>query len=98
MEIYVKKHGRGLVSLCDRDIVGKTLHEGDLEVEISEHFYKNDDVEDMSEEEALEILKDATNINIFGEKAVAFAIRHGIIDEENVITIQGVPHAQMISI
>ena len=63
--------------------------------EISEYFYKG---EKASDEEILIILKTARNINIAGKKAVNFALKNKIIDEDNIITIAGVPNAQIFEI
>jgi hypothetical protein len=41
-------------------------------------------------------LKEATIANLVGEKAVQCAIKLGLVDASNVLTIQGIPHAQMV--
>jgi len=41
-------------------------------------------------------LKDATIANLVGEQSVACGIDSGIVDEHCVITIDGIPHAQMV--
>lgn len=92
--MYIKIHdagnGRTVVALCDKELIGKILSEGNIELNVSEKFYKG---EELPEDEVAEILKNANNVNILGKKSIAFAIKLGIISQENVITIQGVPHA-----
>ncbi|MGZ4940673.1 MAG: DUF424 family protein, partial [Halobacteriota archaeon] len=43
-------------------------------------------------------LKNATIANLVGKRAVDCGIDSGIIDEEYIITIEGVPHAQMVTL
>jgi len=82
-----------MVAVCDRDILGKTFSEGELRIQALESFYKGDLV---PEDVATEALKKATIANLLGKKAVSCALKNGIIAKENVITIGGVPHAQMV--
>ncbi|MGP8321480.1 MAG: DUF424 domain-containing protein [Methanosarcinaceae archaeon] len=93
--MYLKIHKSGigvLVAVCDTDVLGKTLQYGNANLEISEGFYKGDIA---SEKQIFEALANATTANLFGKKAVACAIKCGAVDSECVITIDGVPHAQI---
>ncbi len=90
-----KNQGKEVIAICDEDIIGKTFEEKDLQLKISEYFYKG---EKISDEDALIILKTARNINIAGKKAVNFALKNKIIEEDNIITIAGVPNAQVYEI
>ncbi len=83
-----------VVAICDKDLIGKTLKDKNLTLKVSEHFYKG---EDLNEEEVLKTIEKATNINILGKKSIAFALKHKIIKEENIIKIQNAPHAQIYS-
>src|SRR5574341_2483031 len=92
--MYLKIHdagtGRTVVAICDKELIGKKLAQDDLEINVTERFYKGDEV---SEEEVVKVLKEAANINLLGKKTVDIAVKAGIIAEENVLMIQGVPHA-----
>jgi hypothetical protein len=93
--MYLKVHTRGdrvVIAACDRDILGMKLTKGNVCVEITESFYKGDIV---SETRIIEVLKDASNANLFGKKVVSCAVRCGIVDPDAVIIINGVPHAQI---
>lgn len=92
MKIYDVR-GEILVAVCDSEIVGKTFSEGDLKIEVKESFYGT---EEFGEKEVINALRKATIANIVGEKAVALAIRIGIVDKERVLRISGCPHAQMV--
>lgn len=93
--MYLKIHqsrDRRIVAICDKNLIGKKLKKGDLEINITERFYKGDE---LSEEEILKILSEAENINIMGEKSINFAIKHKFIKKSAVITIEGIPHAHI---
>jgi len=85
-----KKQGSTVVAIADKELIGKRFEEGKLQLEISEYFYKG---EEKSEEEIIALLEEATNVNLVGKKAVALAIKHGIIQEENILQIKKIPHA-----
>jgi hypothetical protein len=93
--MYLKIHkaqGHIIVAVCDKEIIGKKICDGELEIEISERFYKGRSATDR---EVIEALKSATAANLFGEKAVAIALENGLIEKQNVLWINGIPHAQL---
>jgi len=92
--MYLKTHISGetlLVAVCDHELIGQTFSDGTLTLEVSEFFYKGEIVSPSDVENAL---KDAAITNLVGERAIAYAIDGGFITEDNVIVIDGVPHAQ----
>ena len=94
--ISIKVHTQGrerLVAACDSDIVGKTFRSDGLVLQVSESFYHGDD---MDEEALVNWLKLATVANLSGKRTVDIAIENGFVDRACVITIGGVPHAQMM--
>ena len=94
--IYVKIHkgsGSVVTAVCDSELIGKKFKEGKLCLKVSEKFYKGDLI---SLEEAEKFLKEAVNLNIVGKKSVDLALKLKVILEENIVNIQGVPHAQSI--
>lgn len=95
--MIVKQHktrdGRLLLAVCDSELKGKKFNEGEVQLDLSGDFY---DGEEMSDEEILELFKIVYIVNLVGEKAVGLGIKAGIIDKENVIGVEGVPHAQGI--
>ncbi len=96
--MYLKIHerqNRKIVAVCDEDLIGKTFEEKDLQLKISEYFYKGSI---LSEQEIINILKDATNINLVGKKTIEVALKNNIISNDHIIKIQGVPHAQVFSL
>ncbi len=91
MKIY---HVRGetLLAACDAELLGRTLSEGILRLEVRESFYRDVLVDRESLKNALKI---ATIANLVGERTVGVALEMGCVAEENVLYIEGVPHAQM---
>ncbi|TAJ44576.1 DUF424 domain-containing protein [Methanofollis fontis] len=96
--MYLKVHRSPegeVVAVCDADLLGTTLSHGDVQVSITGAFYGT---ERATEEEVRSALKNASNANLMGEKAVGIAIAMGLITEEGCISVGGVPHALIISI
>jgi len=95
-EYYMKTYKRDagvLVAVCDEALVGKTLNEGGLDVNVSTHFYQGKLVR---AEAVMKALSAAFAGNFFGEKAVKLAIMSGLVEKSAVKKIAGVPHAQFI--
>ncbi|MEM5853459.1 MAG: DUF424 family protein [Candidatus Aenigmatarchaeota archaeon] len=86
-----------LVVVCDEELLGKKLKikEKGITVEVSEKFYGGRLVD---EETVVKLLKTATIGNLMGEKIVNLATENGFIVKENVILIDGVPHAQFVKL
>lgn len=95
-EVCLKIYESGrdvLIAVCDLEILGKTFKEGPLQVEISPDFYGT---EAASYEEVEAALASATIANFAGCRAVECAIRLGFVEQENVLSIDGVLCAQMV--
>ena len=95
--MYIKIHKSGnseVLAVCDEEIMGKTFEEKDLQLKISESFYKG---EKKSEMEVLDIIENFDNMNIVGKKSIKLALDNDIITQDSIIYIEGVPHAQIYS-
>ncbi len=93
----MKVYTRGpevLVAACDADLMGKTLSQGELKLHVSS-FYDGDSVDS---DEFLEQLKAATIGNLVGKVTVETAKRAGMIEDDGIMWIDGVPHAQLFVI
>jgi hypothetical protein len=82
-----------LVSVCDREVLGKTFENGEIDFEVNEEFY---DGEPADEEEVVASLAGARVANIVGTDAVALAVEHGFVDEESVLDLGETRHAQVL--
>ena len=92
MKMY-RTRGEVVLAACDREILGKEFEEGELHIHVRREFYYEAYVSDTT---FLNSMKAATIVNLVGKRVVELAIREGYVDEENVIWIAGVPHAQMV--
>ena len=95
--MYIKIHKSEkseVLAVCDEDIIGKTFEEKDLQLKISETFYKG---EKKSEKEVLDLIENFDNINMVGKKSIKLALDNNIITQDSIIYIEGVPHAQIYS-
>jgi len=93
--IEANLHEGNVLSLCDSELIGKTFSEGDVELEISEGFYKGEHYET---EELKKMVKDARNINAVGKESVGLLIEMKIVEEANVRLIGEVPLALIIEV
>jgi hypothetical protein len=84
-----------IVAVCDDDLIGKIFCEGELQIEVHRDFYEG---ELETKEAVLSALQEADIANIVGRRSIECAIECGCINPKNVITIDGVPHAQMLRI
>ena len=92
----VKKHisqGHILIAACDLELLGKTLEDGDICIDVREGFYGGERVDAAILSTLLEM---STMANLVGKRTVGLAIKIGLVDKECVIMIKGVPHAQTL--
>ncbi|PKP58465.1 MAG: DUF424 domain-containing protein [Candidatus Altiarchaeales archaeon HGW-Altiarchaeales-1] len=83
--------GEYMVAACEKSLIGKTFKDGKITLKVTEDFYKGDEV---SEDKLLEMLNNATIANLVG-KPVDIAIKHNLVNEDGVMKISGVKHAQI---
>lgn len=96
MEVYanLRKWGRFTVlATCDTELLGRILRDGKLVFEVKEDFYKGSK---MSIEEAIELVRQCTIVNMVGKNIVAQAIQEGLVHPEAILEISGIPHAQIV--
>jgi hypothetical protein len=82
-----------LVSVCDPEDLGETFENGDISLTVDPDFY---DGEEATEEEVVDSLARCATANIVGTDAVALAIEHDFVEEENVLDLDGTRHAQLL--
>lgn len=86
-------HGKEIVlAVCDKDILGKKVEEGEIVLHAKPEFYKGKEIG----EEVIEFFEKASIINLMGRKIVSLAKKHGWVEGDGVIEIKGVAHAQII--
>ena len=95
--INIMSSYRNVVAVCDSELLGKRFEEGKFQLDIKESFYKG---EEVNEERAIQIMErmsreDAT-FNIVGKNSVDSALKAGIIVEEGIREIRGIPFALVL--
>lgn len=98
MDVYAKLSKCGehlLLAACDEELLGEVLREGKIVFKIGEEFYKGPK---MPVNEAVELMRDSTIVNMVGPNIVQKAIEQGLVHPEAVLNICGIPHAQIIKI
>lgn len=97
--MFVKIHNsyRYVVAICDSDLVGKIFEEGRFQLDIKENFFRG---EEIDEENVIKIIRDMAmedaTFNIIGEQSTNTAIKAGLITEEVVKKIHGIPFALVL--
>jgi hypothetical protein len=98
LKCYMKLRKIGnniLLSICDAEILGRTLREGKIVFQVTEEFYKGAEVE---LEEAIAMIENSTIVNIVGKNIVQKAVEKGYVHPDAIINIEGVPHAQIVKL
>ena len=77
-----------MLNICDADLLGKTLNRDNFTLKISEKYYAQKVV---GKEEAKDLLRSSTNINMVGKEIISLSVNMGIGSQEGVKEIDGVP-------
>ena len=77
-----------MLNICDADLLGRILNNGDFTLKISEGYYAQKIIE---EEEAKELLIESNNINMVGKEIIALSVNIGIGSQDGVKEIDGIP-------
>jgi hypothetical protein len=89
----IHRQGREvLVAVSDAELVGREFREGKLRLSVHEAFYGTDGADAT---DVLRELAACTIANLVGVGIVTLAIQHGYVHPDNVLDVDGVPHAQM---
>ena len=97
--MLVKIHSsyRNVVAICDSNLIGKSFEEGIKCLSITPNFFQG---EEKTEKEVLEIIERGSDedytFNIVGKESIALALKAGIIKEEGITRIQGIPAALVL--
>lgn len=81
-----------ILAVCDESLLGKVLSDEERSFEVSEEFYGGDIID---EEKLVEKASKSTIINAIGNEAVTLLIQKDFFEEDKVLNIEGVSHAQM---
>jgi len=82
-----------MVASADADIVGESFEGDGVRVDVDAEFYGD---EPTDRGDVVEALRGASIANLVGEEAVEAGVEAGVVDEDCVLRVDGVPHAQMV--
>jgi len=77
-----------LLNICDAPLLGKKLVDNKLSIHLNESYYGERVVD---QEEAENLLKKCSSINMAGEETISLSIKLGIGTHQGVKEIDGVP-------
>jgi len=80
--------GTILVNICDEELVGKTVTEGELKVHLSPEFYSGEVVDTG---EALRLIRTCAIVNLAGTRSVSLAVDNKVGAPEAIREIEEVP-------
>jgi len=77
-----------MLNMCDAELIGKHIVDGELKIHISENYYGKQLVD---KDEAISLLKSTSIMNLVGKKTISLATDLGIGSESGVKVISDVP-------
>jgi hypothetical protein len=83
----IKYQETQIINICDLDIVGKKINKGDFAIDISKEYYYN---EEITKEDAADLLKDASIINLVGNDIVELALELKLAKRNSVKIIENI--------
>ncbi|MEM3181290.1 MAG: DUF424 family protein [Candidatus Micrarchaeaceae archaeon] len=100
--IYLKKHETQngyIFAACDEELIGRKYEEGkrQLDLETYAGFYKGEKLDEKSAEEVISKAK-IYSANVVGKRSVGIFVKHGLVNKESIIEIEGIPCAQIFNL
>ncbi|MDE1862915.1 MAG: DUF424 domain-containing protein [Thaumarchaeota archaeon] len=77
-----------MLNICDSHLIGRTLIQDDLTMNITESYFAERIVD---EKEAGQLLQNSSIINMVGEETISLSVKLGIGSAKGVKKIEGVP-------
>lgn len=81
-----------LVAVCDKELLGKTIYEGELELYVNDRFFGGDLV---PLEKCLEQMRIASSFNLIGKGIVDAAVEKRMVNELAVMWINCKDHGKV---
>jgi hypothetical protein len=80
--------GGVLVNICDEELIGRTVAEGELRMQISKEFYLGELVDGA---EALKLIRTCAIVNLVGRRSISLAVDNKIGARQAIREIEDVP-------
>jgi len=84
----INQQNNSMLNICDPDLLGKTIVDGDLIINITKSYYGEKIVD---ESEAKKLLENSTSINMVGENIISFSTGLGIGSNSAIKKIKNIP-------
>lgn len=94
-KIHQNQEGQKILALCDQKLLGQKIEDSSQQLDLTTDFYKG---EEKSETEIKDLIKKVYIINLVGQESLDLIKKLNLIEEEHVIRIKNVPHAQIVLI
>jgi|SaaInlStandDraft_4_1057021.scaffolds.fasta_scaffold320601_1 hypothetical protein len=85
------KEDKNILVLCDKNLIGTVLEEGDKIIDLTSDYYKGKDVNEMKID-----FKKYNLINAIGENVIKLLIEKKIITKDHIKMISNVPYTLVI--
>ena len=97
ISVKIHKSYRNVVAICDANLLGKKIEEGNKQLDIRESFYKD---KNLSYKEAISLMQfqigEDSTFNIVGEESIKAAKEAGIINDKGIGTVNNIPYALVL--
>ena len=83
-----KYQGSLMINICDIELIGSRLKEGELLIDITKEYFQQEIIEAIQAEE---LLRTCSIANLVGERIVTQAVQLKFAKERSIRRISGVP-------
>ena len=84
----VNQQNMSMLNICDYELLGKTITNHGLKIEINQTYYGEKKIDDV---EAKYLLKKSTSVNMVGKQIISLSVSLGIGTLNGVKEIDGIP-------
>ena len=84
----IKYQETQMINICDLNLIGKEINQGDFNISISKDYFYS---EEITEEDAIKVLKSSSIINLVGKDIVDLALSLNLAKRNSVKIIENVP-------
>ena len=85
--------GRLILIISDKEIIGKVFTEGRKQLDMTRGFYQG---EERNKEYLAKKLPEAYIAHFTGKNSVALGVKLGFIDEDKILMVDKIPHAEVV--
>ncbi len=85
----IKYQETQIINICDLNILGKEINQGDFSINISREYYYGG--EEISNEQAIKLLNSSSIINLVGKDIVDLALSLNLAKKNSVKTVENIP-------